>query len=151
MNTLYYRISPANEGIVLAEPARATFVAEIHHALVHAQTWGEFRELMPFDEYRRLVIEMFGEPGNLQAVPADDEKFDSSYIWGYHDGDYPLWLQTEIGQVLPPDLLDRYAEPVGTRLNGDYYHIENDNFVLLKAELEARGYDLIDRSDLFFY
>ena len=151
MNTLYYRISPANEGVVLAEPVRATFVADIHHALSTAQTWGQFRELMPFEEYRRLVIEMFGEPGNYQAVPADGEKFESSYIWGYLDGDYPPWLQAEIGHVLPPDLLEQYAEPIGTRLNGDYYHIENDNFVALKAELEARGYDLVDRSDLFFY
>ena len=106
---------------------------------------------MPFEEYRRLVIEMFGEPGNLQAVPADGEKFESSYIWGYHDGDYPPWLQAEIGHVLPPDLLEQYAEPIGTRLNGDYYQIVDDDFVALKAELEARGYDLIDRSDLFFY
>ncbi len=151
MSALYYRISPANEGVVLADPVRATFIAEIHHALSTAQTWGEFRELMPFEEYRRLVIEMFGDPGNIQAVPADHEDFDSSHIWGYHDGDYPPWLQAEIAQVLPPDLVNRYAEPVGTRLNGDYYHIHNSDFVALKAELEARGYDLIDRSDLFFY
>ena len=151
MNTLYYRSSPANEGMVLAEPVRATFVADIHHALTTAQTWGKFRELMPFDEYRRLVIEMFGEPGNFQAVPVDDEEFDSSNIWGYLDGDYPPWLQAEIGQVLPPDLLEGYAEAIGTRLNGDYYHIVDDDFVALKAELEARGYDLVDRSDLFFY
>ena len=151
MNTLYYRNSPSNEGVVLAEPVRATFVSDIHVALSTAQTWGEFRQLMPFEEYRRLVIEMFGEPGELQAVPGDDEEFDSSYIWGYHDGDYPPWLQAEIGQVLPPDLLERYTEAIGTRLNGDYYQIEDGDFVALKAELEARGYDLIDRSDLFFY
>ena len=151
MNTLYYRHSPANEGVVIAEPARATYVADIHKAISTARTWGEFRNLMPFKEYRRLVIDYFGEPGNLQAVPADDEKFDSSDIWGYDDGDYPPWLQAEIGQVLPPDLLDQYAQPIGTRLNGDYYHIEECAFVALKAELEARGYELVNRSDLFFY
>ena len=151
MTTLYYRSSPANEGVVLAEAARASFVADIHHAIVTARTWGEFRELMPFGEYRRLVIEMFGEPGDFQAVPSDDESFASCCIWGYDDGDYPPWLQAEIGYVLPPDLLERYSVLVGTRLNGDYYEIEDGNFVALKAELEARGYDLVDRSDLFFY
>ena len=53
MNTLYYRNSPANEGVVLAEPVRATFIADIHYAISTAQTWGQFRELMPFEEYRR--------------------------------------------------------------------------------------------------
>ena len=151
MNTLYYRISPANEGVVLAEPVRATFIADIHYAISTAQTWGQFRELMPFEEYRRLVIEMFGEPGNFQAVPADDEKFDSSHIWGYHDGDYPPWLQAEIGQVLPPDLLDKYAVLEQSVMNGSYYVIYDDDFPDLKAELKARGYELIDRSDLQFH
>jgi len=30
MKTLYYRISPANEGFVLAEPERAEYVAALH-------------------------------------------------------------------------------------------------------------------------
>jgi hypothetical protein len=106
---------------------------------------------MPFEEYRRLVIEMFGEPGNFQAVPADGEKFDSSHIWGYHDGDYPPWLQAEIGQVLPPDLLDKYAVLEQSVMNGSYYVIYDDDFPDLKAELKARGYELIDRSDLQFH
>ena len=148
---LYYRLSPANEGVVIAEPARATFIADIHKAISTARTWGEFRELMPFEEYRQLVIDFFGESGSFQAVPADDEEFDSSQIWGYDDGDYPPWLQAEIGKVLPPDLLDEYAQPIGTRLNGDYYHIEECDLVALKGDLEARGYNLVDRSDLYFY
>jgi hypothetical protein len=151
MKTLYHRISPANEGIVLAEPARAEYVSELHNALSVAQTWGEFRKLMPFDEYLRYISETFGEPGNLQAVPADHEEFDSSWVWGYLDGDYPPWLQTEIGEVLPPDLLGQYAFSESSMLNGDYYMIFDEDFVDLKAELEARGYELIDRSDLYFY
>ena len=118
MKTLYYRISPPNEGIVLAEPARAEYVSELHNALSVAQTWGEFRKLMPFDEYLRYISETFGEPGNLQAVPADHEEFDSSWVWGYLDGDYPPWLQTEIGEVLPPDLLGQYALSESSMLNG---------------------------------
>jgi len=106
---------------------------------------------MPFEEYRRIIEENFGEPGNFQAVPSDRQEFDSACIWGYLDGDYPPWLQTEIGQVLPDDLVDQYTQLETTMLNGDYYNIYEPYFAPLKAELEARGYDLVDRSDLFFY
>ena len=48
--TLYYRVSPANSGLVFAEPERAKISARVHHAL-GSKTWGEFKMKLPSEEY----------------------------------------------------------------------------------------------------
>ena len=48
--TLWYCKSALNRGLVFAYPEQAQRIHEIHTAL-SANTWGEFRRLMPAEDY----------------------------------------------------------------------------------------------------
>lgn len=118
---LVYTESPANGGIVFADPERAAYVANLHHAIETARTWGEFRSLIPVSEYESLM-EVWDEAGDDR--PMESEVFSSEQVPGYCDGDYPPWLQQEMGNVVPTEILDEFASTTSTMLNGNYWHID---------------------------
>lgn len=50
---LFYRV--VRSGVVFARPDDAKRVAAVHAALAAARNWGEFRAMMPPDEYERVI------------------------------------------------------------------------------------------------
>ncbi|MBK9968769.1 MAG: hypothetical protein IPP07_29470 [Holophagales bacterium] len=126
---LYWRVSPANEGLVFATPERAEEVDALYRAITTSRTWGAFRAAMPPEEYEQIVSIVFDEAGEERPEPGTP--FDSSVVPGYCDGDYPPWLQTEMEEVLPQKVIDRYGRWVETSINGWYVHLE--------ASLDARS------------
>ena len=83
--------------------------------------------------------------------PDDAAPFDSEAVPGYYDGDYPDWLQAEMDSCVPEDILEKYADYVGTMLNGAYYDIEMTHEEDICGDLRARGFNVIKREDLYFY
>jgi hypothetical protein len=146
---LLYNISPANGGLVFAEPERAQSISRIHEAISRSSTWEEFRRAMPRWEYSRLIRKRFDERGETR--PRGSDKFDEGQIPGYCDGDYPDWLQQEMEAVLPEEILEEFAEGEVTMLNGTYDHIDPKHLPAIKARLEELGYVVEDGTDLSFY
>ena len=126
----------------------AEWVDQIHYALDQSKTWGQFRKLMPPDEYERFMKETFDEDD--EPRPSARARFDAS-MTGVESGDYPPWLAPMMDQWIPRQLLDKYATKVATTLNGDYWHIEEEDADSLAEELRALGYRVTELPDSAFY
>jgi hypothetical protein len=143
---LLYTVSPANGGLVFATPERAEFISRIH-AAIHSETWAEVRRFMPRSEYSRMIRDLFdnnGEPRPRGCDPFSPEE----YVPSYYDGDYPDWLQQEMGDILPPEVIERFGKGEMTVHNGGYTHIDPADLPAIKELLESLGYVVKDGSHL---
>ena len=136
---LLFRDVPFNGELVFARPDRAAYVPRIHSATEESATWGEFREVMPPTDYS-TIMECFDECG--EPRPDEQGAFDSEQVPGYSDGDYPPWLQQEMINVLPVEILSRFGTRESTFLNGSYWAILNSAREDLCNALEEAGFDL---------
>ena len=91
----------------------------------------------------------FDEMGERR--PRSTDAFTSQSVPGYADGDYPPWLQQEMGELLPAELLERFAVREDTWLNGSYWFIPEDNLAAICDALRAQGWKLERAQDLEFY
>ncbi len=146
---LYWCISRANGDLVFARPGRAEEVDALHRAISHSRTWGEFGEAMPPGEYERIVEEVFDEEGLERPLPG--ERFDTSRVPGFCDGDYPPWLQKEMAGVLPAEVVSRLCRWEMTVINGYVLRLESKYLDDVLAELARAGYEVVRREDLEFW
>ena len=140
---------PYNQGLVFATQARALYVAQIHKAIRKARTGGEFRSLMPRAEYSRVMRYWFDYDGDRR--PNSHESFSGDRVPGVPDGDYPRWLQPEMGDILPPDLLRRFGKRADTALNGSFTFIPPANAQAMIRALKALGYRVRSGTRLPFW
>jgi hypothetical protein len=146
---LYWRVSPANGSLVFADPARAEEVDAIYRAITKSRTWGELEAALPGDEYEWIVSRAFDEEG-LER-PAPGEPFRSELVPGYCDGDYPPWLQREMADVLPEEVVARFGRREETCINGTVLQIDEEVRPRVVAMLLRAGYELVRREDLMFW
>lgn len=104
---------------------------------------------MPATEYSRLLTEAFDE--NDEERPAGDDPFDPESLPGWSDGDYPPWLQAEMDQLLPREILAKYGVRTTTHVNGSYWHIPEVKRVQIAQELTALGWEVFSADDLQFW
>lgn len=145
---LWYCINHNND-LVFATPEDATWTDQVRTAL-QAETWGEFRRLMPEDEYGRLLDEMYGYVEELTPVPSNRDHFDSYMISGVADGDYPPWLQASMDHDLPEEIVESYGVWQSSVFNGPYFSISADREFLVVRALQRLGYVVRRRDDLAF-
>lgn len=145
---LLYRVVPHNGGAVFAFEDRAQLIADIHQAIATARTWSEFAQLMPANEYQK-IIDQFDEED--EPPPARDRSFSGDQIRGYSDGDYPPWLQAEMDTVIPTDILKRFGRPQSTMINGRYWHIPETQMEPMANALRELGFDLVKAQKIPFH
>jgi hypothetical protein len=102
---LFYTEAPT-ESLVFAPPKVAEYNSAIHHAL-EATTWGEFKALIPPEEYKQLLKRLQDGEYDLdddedhdahkqRKLPSNNDPFDPDFWFpGFCEGDYPDWLQTQ--------------------------------------------------------
>jgi len=146
---LFYRVSPANRGLVFAKPERAIEISQLHCAIARSRTWGEFRAAMPAGDYELIAAQLF-DLDDLDR-PDDDEPFVPERVPGYVDGDYPPWLQQEMESVLPRKVVERFGKRLQTAINGIYLHIDEEDRARVVATLMRDGYRVVRREDLEFW
>jgi len=149
MKRLLYRVSPYNGGVVFAEPGRATLIAKIHTAIESSKTWGQFRNAMPREAYSQIVRTAFDENG--EPRPKSTDPFSGEDVPGWSDGDYPPWLQQEMGDILPREVLLRFGEYKTTVLNGGFWLIPEEHLQDICDVLRAQGWELCCAQDLNFH
>lgn len=137
---IYWRMAD-NDSAVFAPKERAELIDRIIYAIENAKTWGEFRKLMPREEY----LDRFSEY---------DEEFDSSDPFdesmGYDpDGLYPPWLQAEMETFIDMKVLYKFGEPMFTS-NGVYYDINEENAQKLAHWLSKQGFTVVRMQDMKF-
>jgi hypothetical protein len=103
---------------------------------------------MPRKEYSRLLRELFDE--NDEPRPRGSDAFDVSQIPGAEESDYPGWLLQEmLHGVLPDDILEKYGQYSESFVSGPCVSIRPEDLDEVNAELERRGYELIDGTGLY--
>lgn len=153
-NTLFYRTSPTNGGIVLAPPRLARYVSRIHHAIATARTWDDFRQRLPAGEYVALLDAMVQHGRDMKQLPAPNQPFVPDWIPGYTQGQYPMWMQQEMASYLDIavlDVVERLALLETTAFGTTYLFIPPAALDLLERELNALGYALEHAPDLTFF
>lgn len=150
LKQLVYKIDAyTGEEVIYASLERGVFHSRVKHALEDSTTWAEFRHAMPRQEYSRLLHELFDKREGYSRPRASDP-FDMSQIPGAGDCDYPGWLQQEMLEgVLPVDILEKYGQYGESFVSGPCVSIRPDDLDEVNAELERRGYELIDGSGLY--
>lgn len=171
---LVYKIDEyCDEQVIYALPERALFYSGVRTALDDSKTWAEFRCAMPRKEYSRLMRGIFDNKGLRR--PRGSDAFDTSQIpetetgvregavyraimggypmYGMGDAmsgaTYPGWLaQDMLHGVLPDDILKKYGEYSESFASGSCVYIRTEDLDEVNAELEKRGYELIDGSGL---
>lgn len=145
---LMYKIDEdSGEYTIYATPERAVFHSRVMRALKESTTWAEFRRAMPCREYSRLLRELFDE--NALRRPHGSDAFDEFQIPDVADGVYPGWLLQEmLDGVLPADILEKCGQYASSMHNGPCVWIRPKDLDRVNAELEKRGYELIDGSGL---
>jgi hypothetical protein len=142
---LVYKLA-ANGGVVFDSIEQALYAEAVNGALAEAQTWGEFRKMLPPGEWEDI------EDALREAETGDEDDpdrlfwerartpFDPSVIPGFSDGDYPRWAQQHMDDVLPGDLLAEFAEQQSSIHNGSFWFIPHDRAEALAEALRSRGY-----------
>lgn len=143
---LLYRVVPHNGGVVFAEPDRARFIAKIHTAINSSTTWGEFQAALPESEYVDLVRKI-----NYEVDPKTTDAFSGELLPGWTDGDYPPWLQKEMGQILPRSILEQFGISTQTAINGNFWFISEENISVMCAALNACGWEVECAQELNFH
>jgi hypothetical protein len=147
---IFYRMSPANEGLVFAAPGDALENHAIRTALASSKTWGDFRRAIGELNYRAVINAMSRDVEAPIKVPSDDDRLDLNKIPGFNDGEYPEWLQRNMHRLLPADVLAKFGEQTSTMFNGMYVHLDASYEKHIVSALRKRGYRVHRREDLFF-
>jgi hypothetical protein len=94
------------ESLAFIPKKRALELAQIHYALQHSKTWGEFKSRVPQRVYDSIMqyFRMDGEP-----TPEDVEPFSSEKVPGYLDGDFPGWPAQEMLAWVPEAIQEEYG------------------------------------------
>jgi hypothetical protein len=136
----------ANGGVVVDSVERALRDEAVHGALSEAQTWGDFRRMLPLGEWTHIE-DLLREGHTSDEDDSDppfwerpNSPFDPSVIPGFSDGDYPRWAQQCMDDVLPGDLLEEFAEQRSSIHNGSFWFIPHDRADALAEALRSRGY-----------
>lgn len=146
---VYYRISDYGNSIVFAREADALRVDTINRAINTAETWGQFRAMLPDGEWDSIADAM--DPDEMNKY-ADDQPFDATRLSGYEDGAYPTWLMPLMLDFLPTDIVEKYAEVSASIMSGgNVCYIEEGSLADIRRDLEERGFTVKDGSHLDYF
>jgi hypothetical protein len=131
---------------------------QIIEALTDSKTWGEFRRRMPPKEYAQLIKEHFSADGEQMdgaeegvGAPPDDAPFSSGEIPGVEDAEYPHAIIGIQDSILPPEVVQTFAEREGHFNCNTIWRISVDRRDEVIAALSGHGFDVVERQDLEFF
>jgi hypothetical protein len=159
---VYWRIASSGH-LVFASQKEAERVHQIHCAIESSKTWGEFKSRMPPQDFEEVVtrwLENRSEMGNDDeeegvqlgpGYPKASTPFSSDEVPGYNDGDYPSWLQQDLDQYLPDEVLSELGQYATSCLQGGFWEIPRSSGRRLLEYLRLHGYSPVKRPDLRFW
>jgi len=130
---------------LLALPKTAETLSACIHALENAETWADFRRLLPADELARLEAEM---RDNGSPMPKGRTPCDPDTIPGFADGDWPALITSTMLREVPEPVLKAFGDRGPSALNGDLVAFNADDVPAIKAMLAEMGYTVVERPDL---
>ena len=154
-----------HDNFILIPRTEALRLASIHDAIYSStgSTWGEFREkLSPKDwqdvltrlEYQTLAeyraeegfetddeaLDAYRSLPLGERMPIDSDKFESDWLPGLTDGDWPEWPAQEALRWVPRDIKQRFGKSVSSVINGPFLTLDPSRASEIVAAMEELGY-----------
>jgi len=82
---------------------------------------------------------------------ADEEPFHSGAIPGVEDAEYPSMIASIQRSILPIDIAEKYGQEWGAFNCSNIWQIDVQHREAILKDLEALGYEVIERDDLEFF
>jgi hypothetical protein len=143
---LVYRPIPHNtEWLVFSTPQRAYYVHCISTAIKTAKTWADFIEQLPARERKSL------RQGMGDEEPDAKSPFNAEHLPGFSDGDYPPWLQAEMGKHVPATTLEEFGIEENSAINGSYWKVPAENEGPLVKKLIELGFAVSRKDEWHFH
>jgi hypothetical protein len=155
---LVFHESPDGDSLVFTSLDRAIEIDRLRRAIETSETWGEFRQRIGPEAHADLFGDDYygpdDDPEDSDENPLEsssDALFNSDWIPGYGDGDYPPWLAQEMDKHVPPEILERYCSYHESVFNGEFYKIDPNHRNAIVKELTDVGFTVEERKDLEFW
>lgn len=140
---------------------------KIQIALETAETWGDFKSLMPKDEFASLPQwwrnggeQIFEEKGAYDFIDGGElphfmetlgkdyiihaaDKFDSMDVWGVGDGDYPRMNNNTCDDSFPDEFIHKFGTPVSSMVAGSWTEYSVEKMEEMTAYLNELGTELV--------
>lgn len=147
-DTLVYGVFQGDE-VAFLPRQQAQGLAQLWRALDSAQTWGQFRRMVPAHIYEE-VVSAVGDSENMaeDGLPHSDAPFDRDEIPGHTDGDWPALPARQMLDWVPQEVRERYGRVVSTRFNGDYLVFRARDATAVAQALQGHGYTCVRDDDL---
>lgn len=141
---------------------------KIHVALENANTWAEFKQMLPAEEFSRLhqwwcndgheifeengtysmimdcdlpeFMETIGEEGVVHAT----DKFDAMKVWGVGDGDYPGLHNNTCDGSFPDEFRKKFGNPVSSMVSGSWTEYPVDKLEEMTFFLNSLGIEVAE-------
>ncbi len=129
--------------LVFIPRSLALELANTYTSLGTSQTWGEFKANVPAHVYEE-VIERTSNSREAGKMPLPEDVFNSDDIFGYRDGDWPVWHRQEMLHWMPENIQEQYGTTQPSVLNGDYLELDPEKVHEIVKALEDQGYVCIE-------
>lgn len=80
-------------------------------------------------------------------MPIDSDKFESDWLPGFTDGDWPEWPAQEALRWVPRDIQQRFGKSASSVINGPFLTLDPSKANEIIAAMEELGY-VCERNDL---
>jgi len=131
-----FLIDVFNDSLVVIPLGEARRLAALNNALENSRTWGEFLDAVAGDiATARELATKFGD-----ELPAREDAFDPSDIYGFADGDWPAWPLQKMLDWLP-ESVQQLGAVQATAINGPMLEIDPDLVDDVIEALAANGLD----------
>jgi hypothetical protein len=165
----------AGGSLVFIPRRSALELANLRGALDTSKTWGELKSRISVERYEQIInphfenfydemdmdVELTLEEAKAEfqsrktnkdlkigeRAPEDSDAFDSGFVYGLSDGDWPEWPAQEMVEWVPEEIQEQFGRVVATRLNGDYLEFDGSKEAEIVAAFKELGY-LCERDDV---
>jgi hypothetical protein len=131
---------------LFARPETIEQVSACHLAVRGSRTWGDFRRLLPTEDFAK-VVEAITDGRDYYGLPEDAAEFDRAMVPGLVDGDWPAWIKQTMLSELPEEVQSLGSAEAST-LNGPFLEFDPDSLTGILDDLKNLGWTVIDRPDL---
>ena len=157
------------DNFVLIPRPEALRLASVHYAIHSSATWEEFKAKLRLEEWQEILCrlgyrtlaeyrkqegfetdeeasESFRSLPLGERMPIDSDKFESDWLHGFTDGDWPEWPAQEALRWVPHDIQQRFGKSVSSVINGPFLTLDPSRASEIIAAMEERGY-VCERDD----
>jgi hypothetical protein len=140
----------AEAQFVVLPKSRATRLARIQDAFAESKTWGEFKQRIPQELYKRILESIKENQVTYETderdvkLPAANDPFLADNLPENDEGTWFPWPGREMMESLPEEIQSRFGKIEESMCGGAFLEIDPSNGARVIQELERLGYECVE-------